>query len=66
MVLDLFQNLLELMEHDIMKFSSADFLKLTVQDAVDFLIEEGHECAVCKGKVDGKVYNLILKLEVEE
>lgn len=49
-----------------MKFSSADFMKLTVQDAVDYLIEEGHECAVCKGKVDGRLYNLILKLEVEE
>ena len=49
-----------------MKFSSADFMKLTVQDAVDFLIGEGYECAVCKGKVDGRLYNLILKLEVEE
>ena len=49
-----------------MKFSSADFMKLTVQDAVDFLIENGNECAVCKGNVDGQMYNLILKLEMVE
>ena len=48
------------------EISSADFLKLTVQDAVDFLIENGNECAVCKGNVDGRLYNLILKLEMVE
>ena len=45
-----------------MEFSSADFMKLTLQEVADFLLDqESHGC-ICKGMVDDVMYTL--KVEV--
>ena len=46
-----------------MKLSSADFMKLTLQEVADMLIDNDSQGAVCKGKVDDKLYNLYVRLE---
>jgi hypothetical protein len=48
------------------KISSADFMKLTLQEVADLLVSEGKEFAVCRGFVDGRLYNLVVKLELDE
>ena len=45
-----------------MKFSSADFCKLTLQEVADMLLDQEKHCALCKGVVDGEMYSL--KVEV--
>lgn len=46
-----------------MKISSADFCKLSLQEVADFLLDqESHGC-ICKGIVDGQMYNLYVRLE---
>ena len=47
----------------IMQISSADFMKLTLQQVADMLIDSDSQGAVCKGKVDDKLYNLYVRLE---
>ena len=47
-----------------MEVSSADFCRLSVQEVADLLIENGKSTALCKGVVDGQMYNLSVKLEV--
>jgi len=49
-----------------MKISSADFMKLTLQEVADMLIDSDGQGAVCKGKVDDRLYNLVVKLELDE
>lgn len=49
-----------------MDMCSADFCKLTLQDIADLLVSEGKESAVCRGFVDGRLYNLVVKLELDE
>jgi hypothetical protein len=45
-----------------MKFSSADFMELTLQEVADMLLDQEKHCALCKGVVDGEMYSL--KVEV--
>ena len=45
-----------------MEISSADFLKLTLQEVADFLLDQEKHCALCRGVVDGEMYSL--KVEV--
>ena len=45
-----------------MNISSADFMKLTVQEVADFLLDQEKQTALCKGVVDGEMYSL--KVEV--
>ena len=45
-----------------MEISSADFLKLSLQEVADLLLDHGKHCALCKGVVDGKLYNLKVEL----
>ena len=49
-----------------MEISSRDFSKWTVQQVADFLLDHDNNGAVCQGVVNGKLYNLVVKLEVEE
>ena len=48
-----------------MEFSSADFCKLSLQEVADLLLDQGKHSVLCKGVVDGRLYNLTVKLEVE-
>lgn len=45
-----------------MEFSSADFMKLTLQEVADFLLDQEKQTALCRGLVDGEMYTL--KVEV--
>ena len=45
-----------------MKISSADFCKMTLQEVADFLLDQEKHTALCKGLVDGEMYTL--KVEV--
>ena len=45
-----------------MEFSSADFMKLTLQEVADMLLDQEKHCALCRGIVDGECYSL--KVEV--
>ena len=47
-----------------MEFSSADFMKLSLQEVADLLIDRDCSTALCKGMVDGRLYSLYAKLEV--
>jgi len=47
-----------------MEFSSADFMKLTLQEVADMLLDEDRKGVVCRGVVDGQLYSLYVKLEV--
>jgi len=44
--------------------SSADLCKLSVQEVVDFLVDHEKNGVICKGTVEGKLYNLMIRLEV--
>jgi hypothetical protein len=37
-----------------------------LQEVADFLLDQEKQTALCKGLVDGQMYNLIVKLEVKE
>ena len=37
-----------------MEFSSADFMKLTLQEVADMLPDQDSNGAICKGLVDGE------------
>ena len=45
-----------------MNISSADFMKLSLQEVADFLLDQEKHCALCRGIVDGEMYSL--KVEV--
>ena len=47
-----------------MNISSDDFMKLTLQEVADFLLDQEKNCVMCQGVVDGKLYNLFVRLEV--
>ena len=49
-----------------MEISSADFVKLTLQEVADFLLDHDSENVLCKGLVDGRMYNLRVELSVDE
>ena len=49
-----------------MKISSADFMKYTLQEVADFLLDHDSSGAVCKGVVDGQMYSLKVELIVDE
>ena len=49
-----------------MKISSADFMKLTLQDVADMLLDQDKHTALCKGIVDDKMYNLEVRLWLDE
>ena len=49
-----------------MKISSADFMKLTLQEVADMLLDQDRHAALCKGFVDGRMYNLKVELSVDE
>ena len=48
-----------------MKLSSADFMKLTLWEVADMLLDQEKHTVLCKGLVNGQMYNLIVKLEVK-
>ena len=45
-----------------MEISSADFMKLTLQEVADFLLDQEKQTVLCKSVVDGEMYSL--KVEV--
>lgn len=45
-----------------MEISSADFMKLSLQEVADFLLDQEKQTVLCKGVVDGEMYSL--KVEV--
>ena len=47
-----------------MEMSSADFTRLTLQEVADFLLDHESESVLCKGLVDGRMYNLSVRLEL--
>ena len=47
-----------------MNISSADFMKLTLQEVADMLLDQEKNGVMCQGVVDGKLYNLFVRLEV--
>ena len=49
-----------------MDISSADFCKLSLQEVADMLIDRQKSTALCKGVVDGKLYNLKVELMLDE
>ena len=44
------------------EISSADFIKLTLQEVADFLLDQESQGAICKGVVDGRMYSLRVEL----
>ena len=50
----------------VMEFSSADFMKLSLQEVADLLLDQGSNGAICKGCVDGKLYSLKVELIIDE
>ena len=49
-----------------MDISSADFCRLSLQEVADMLLDHGKHTALCKGVVDGKLYNLKVELMLDE
>ena len=49
-----------------MEISSADFMKLTLQEVADLLLDQDKKSALCKGIVDGRMYNLEVRLWLDE
>ena len=49
-----------------MNISSRDFTRWTVQQVADFLLDHDSNGVICKGVVDGKLYNLRVELIVDE
>ena len=46
------------------ELSSANFMKLSLQEVADLLIDRQKCTALCKGVVDGRLYSLKVELEV--
>ena len=49
-----------------MEISSAEFMKLTLQEVADFLLDQEKQTALCKGVVDGRVYSLKVELSIDD
>ena len=49
-----------------MDVCSADFLKLTIQEVADMLLDHDKKSALCKGTVDGVMYGLKVELVPDE
>ena len=49
-----------------MKYSSADFTKLSLQQVADFLLDHDSQGVLCKGLVDGRMYSLKVELVCDE
>ena len=49
-----------------MEISSADFMKLTLQEVADMLLDQDRHAALCKGFVDGRMYSLRVELNCDE
>ena len=47
-------------------FSSADFCKLTLQEVLDFMVEQDASMVGLAGFVDDKQCNVSIKMEVKE
>ena len=45
-----------------MDISSANFMKLSLQEVADLLIDRQKCTALCKGMVDGEMYSLKVEL----
>ena len=45
-----------------MEISSADFMKLTLQEVADMLLDQEKQTALCKGLVDDVMYTLRVEL----
>ena len=50
----------------VMQISSADFMKLTLQEVADFLLDQDSNGCICKGIVDGELYTLRVELSIDE
>ena len=50
----------------VMELSSADFMKLTLQEVADMLLDQESTGAICKGLVDGEMYSLKVELSIDE
>ena len=50
----------------IMQISSADFMKLTLQEVADMLLDQEKHTALCKGLVDDVMYTLRVELIRDE
>ena len=46
----------------VMEISSADFMKLTLQEVADMLLDQEKQTALCKGLVDDVMYTLRVEL----
>ena len=49
-----------------MELSSADFMKLTLQEVADMLLDQESTGVICKGLVDGEMYTLKVELSIDE
>ena len=49
-----------------MEISSADFMKFTLQEVADLLLDQDKKSALCKGFVDGQMYSLRVELSIDE
>lgn len=49
-----------------MDISSAEFTKLTLQEVADMLLDQEKKTALCKGLVDGRMYNLKVELSIDD
>ena len=49
-----------------MEISSADFMKLSLQEVADMLLDQDSNGCICKGLVDGRMYSLRVELIVDE
>jgi hypothetical protein len=50
----------------VMQISSADFMKLTLQEVADMLLDQEKHTALCHGIVDDVMYTLRVELKVDE
>lgn len=48
------------------EISSADFMRLTLQEVADFLLDQEKSSALCKGMVDGELYYLKVEVSKDE
>ena len=49
-----------------MELSSADFMKFTLQEVADMLLDRDVNGVICKGLVDGEMYSLKVELSIDE
>ena len=49
-----------------MELSSADFMKLTLQEVADMLLDRDVNGVICKGLVDGRMYSLRVELILDD